>query len=177
MIAIIVIMIVSVLSIGRVGGRGSKQIAKGQPLMESARVMGQRQLTEAGLGRLAGELAHGYHWRRSADRRSVDRVAVSAGPRESSMDYFTIEIDGPRHFFQAEDFREDLTILQSQGKPVWDGASNLTLRKATADEASEVEHAYEFDDDPERTVDDEFVVFLIPISDMTDGADSDTDET
>ncbi|KRB51694.1 hypothetical protein ASE04_09125 [Rhizobium sp. Root708] len=97
------------------------------------------------------------------------------------MDYFTIEIGGQavasfrsenaddaKHFFEAEDFREDLTILQSQGKPVWDGLAAINLRKATADEAGEVEHAYEFDDDPERTVDDEFVVFLIPISDAAD---------
>lgn len=100
------------------------------------------------------------------------------------MDYFTIEVGGQAvacfrsenvddatHFFQAEDFREDLTILQSQGKPVWDGVSPLNLRKATAEEANEVQHAYEFDDDPDRTVDDEFVVFLIPISDMDDGED------
>jgi hypothetical protein len=104
------------------------------------------------------------------------------------MDYFTIEIGGQAiasfrsendedamHFFQAEDFREDLTVLQSQGKPVWDGVAELKLRKATADEASEVEHAYEFDDDPERTIDDEFVVFLVPISDAEDGED-DEDE-
>ncbi|MBB3964836.1 MULTISPECIES: hypothetical protein [Rhizobium] len=94
------------------------------------------------------------------------------------MDYFTIEISGKpiasfrsenaedaRHFFEAEDFREDLTVLQTEGKPVWDGAAAITLRKATPDEASEVEHAYEFDDDPSRTIEDEFVVFLIPISD------------
>lgn len=103
------------------------------------------------------------------------------------MDYFTIEIGGKaiacfrsendedaKHFLEAEDFREDLTILESQGKPVWDGVAPITLRKATAEEASEVEHAYEFDDDPSRTVDDEFVVFLIPISDMDD---EDEDET
>ncbi|MBW9117893.1 hypothetical protein JNB88_30200 [Rhizobium cauense] len=104
------------------------------------------------------------------------------------MDYFTIEIGGQaiasfrsenaddaKHFFEAEDFREDLTVLQSQGKPVWDGIAALTLRKATGEEASEVEHAYEFDDDPERTIDDEFVVFLIPISDVADGEDEEDD--
>jgi hypothetical protein len=103
------------------------------------------------------------------------------------MDYFTIEIGGSavacfrsendedaQHFFEADDFREDLTVLQTQGKPVWDGVTAITLRKATADEASEVEHAYEFDDDPARTIDDEFVVFLIPISDM-DEDDSDAE--
>jgi len=105
------------------------------------------------------------------------------------MDYFTIEIGGQaiasfrsenaddaKNFFEAEDFREDLTVLQSQGKPVWDGATMLTLRKATAEEASEVEHAYEFDDDPERTIDDEFVVFLVPISDIAEDRDDEVDD-
>ncbi|KQV66094.1 hypothetical protein [Rhizobium sp. Root1220] len=100
------------------------------------------------------------------------------------MDYFTIEVgaravacfrsensDDAKHFFEAEDFRDDLKILQSEGAPVWDGVSKLGLRRATAEEASEVENAYEFDDDPERTVDDEFVVFLIPISDISDEDD------
>jgi hypothetical protein len=102
------------------------------------------------------------------------------------MDYFTIEVGGnaiasfrsenaedAKHFFEADDFREDLTTLQSEGKAVWDGVVPLTLRKATSEEASEVEHAYEFDDDPDRTIDDEFVVFLIPIS---DGEEDDSDD-
>ncbi len=97
------------------------------------------------------------------------------------MDHFTVEIAGravacfraedhaeATHFFEAEDFREDLTILQSEGKPLWDGVAPLNLRKAKAEEANEVEHAYEFDDDPDRTIDDEFVVFLVPISDLDD---------
>ncbi len=102
------------------------------------------------------------------------------------MDYFTIEVAGKaiasfrahndedaRHFFEAEDFREDLTILQTEGGPVWDGKAALTLRKAAAEEASEVEHAYELDDDPSRTIDDEFVVFLIPIAELADDEDGD----
>ena len=52
----------------------------------------------------------------------------------------------------------------------------LRLRKATAEEASEVEHAYEFDDDPERTIDDEFVVFLVPISDIAEDRDDEVDD-
>ncbi|WP_156393084.1 hypothetical protein [Rhizobium sp. Root1220] len=42
MLAIVLTMIGSVLSISLVGGRSSKQVAKGQPLMESARAMGPR---------------------------------------------------------------------------------------------------------------------------------------
>ena len=69
------------------------------------------------------------------------------------MDYFTVEIAGravasfrsensedATHFFEAEDFRDDLTILESEGKPLWDRKAALSLRKATAEEASEVEH-------------------------------------
>ncbi|RUM23731.1 hypothetical protein EFQ99_20930 [Rhizobium vallis] len=104
------------------------------------------------------------------------------------MDYFTVEIasravasfrakndEEATHFFEAEDFRDDLTILESEGKPLWDRKATLSLRKATAEEASEVEHAYEFDDDPERTIDDEFVVFLVPVEDLTDGGEDTED--
>jgi hypothetical protein len=104
------------------------------------------------------------------------------------MDYFTVEIAGraiaifrsksheeATHFFEAEDFRDDLTILESEGKPLWDRKAALSLRKATAEEASEVEHAYEFDDDPQRTIDDEFVVFLVPVEDLTGEGDDTAD--
>ncbi|WP_160011319.1 hypothetical protein [Rhizobium sp. 18055] len=43
MMALILIMIAGVLSMTLVGGRGSKQIAKGQPLLaSSSQVMGPR---------------------------------------------------------------------------------------------------------------------------------------
>jgi hypothetical protein len=42
MMAILLVMIASVLSMSLVGGRSSRQIAKGQPLMETARTMGPR---------------------------------------------------------------------------------------------------------------------------------------
>jgi hypothetical protein len=43
MMAIVLVMIAGVLSLSLVGGRGSKQIAKGQPLLaSSSRLMGPR---------------------------------------------------------------------------------------------------------------------------------------
>jgi hypothetical protein len=43
MISIVLVMIAGVLSLSLVGGRGSKQIAKGQPLLaSSSRLMGPR---------------------------------------------------------------------------------------------------------------------------------------
>jgi hypothetical protein len=42
MTIIVILMVASVLSLSVVGGRRSKQIAEGQPLMASTRVMGPR---------------------------------------------------------------------------------------------------------------------------------------
>lgn len=42
MTIIVLLMIASVLSLSLVGGRNSKQIAEGQPLVASTRVMGPR---------------------------------------------------------------------------------------------------------------------------------------
>ncbi|PZM10722.1 hypothetical protein [Rhizobium tubonense] len=100
------------------------------------------------------------------------------------MKYFTVEIGGrpiacfrsedqedAEHFFEAEDFREDLTVMLSDGKPLWDGLATLNLRDATAEEQREVDQAYEFDEDLPKEADDEFVVFLVPVSDPADDTD------
>jgi len=63
------------------------------------------------------------------------------------MDYFTVEIAGravasfrsensedATHFFEAEDFRDDLTILESEGKPLWDRKAALSLRQGARHE-------------------------------------------
>jgi hypothetical protein len=104
--------------------------------------------------------------------------------RKRKMKYFTVEIGGrpiacfrsedqedAEHFFEAEDFREDLTILLSDGKPLWDGRAALNLREANAAEKGEVDQAYEFDADLQKEADDEFVVFLVPVTDPTDDSD------
>jgi hypothetical protein len=94
------------------------------------------------------------------------------------MDYFTVEIAGKPiacfrsetqedadHLFRAADFREDLTALESEGKPLWDGEAALSLRKATPEERREVDEAYDFDEDAEKDADAEFIVFLVDITD------------
>jgi hypothetical protein len=102
------------------------------------------------------------------------------------MKYFTVEIGGrpiasfrsedqedAEHFFEAEDFRDDLKVMLTDGKPLWDGLSILNLREANADEQREVDQAYEFDEDLPKEEDDEFVVFLVPVDDPADDGDED----
>lgn len=103
------------------------------------------------------------------------------------MDYFTVEIAGraiasfrspdrqeAEELFNAEDFREDLTVLESEGVPLWDEKVTIVLRDATPEEVSIVDQAYE-NDDGEGEDDEEFVIFLVPVSDPTDD-DADEDE-
>jgi hypothetical protein len=100
------------------------------------------------------------------------------------MKYFTVEIGGKpiasfrsedqedaEHFFEAEDFREDLKVMKSDGKPLWNGLATLNLRDASVEEQAEVDQAYEFDEDLPKEADDEFVVFLVPVEDPADDGD------
>ena len=90
---------------------------------------------------------------------------------------FTIEIAGwaiavtnadelqARELIESEEFREDLTLMHSDGKPVWDGKAELALRKATEDEVEEFDEADDLDDDEMEDDGDPAVVFLIDIDD------------
>lgn len=89
---------------------------------------------------------------------------------------FTVEIAGraiavtnadeaqARELIESEEFREDLTVIHSDGKPVWDGKATLDLRPATPDEEEEFEDAEDLDED-EVDEDEPSVVFLIDIDD------------
>ncbi len=93
---------------------------------------------------------------------------------------FTVEIAGraiavtnadeaqARELIESEEFREDLTIIHSDGKPVWDGKASLDLRPATPDEEEEFEDADDLDDEDEVEDDEPSVVFLIDIDDEED---------
>ena len=92
---------------------------------------------------------------------------------------FTVEIDGraiavtnaqedqARDLIESEEFLDDLMVMESNGKPVWNGQTPVTLRPATPDEKAEFHEAEDLDDD----IDDEdepCVVFLIDIDDEDD---------
>ena len=93
---------------------------------------------------------------------------------------FTVEIAGraiavtnadeeqARELIESEEFREDLTIIHSEGKPIWDGKAKLELRQATPDEEEEFEEADDLDDDEDADEDEPSVVFLIDIDDEED---------
>lgn len=90
---------------------------------------------------------------------------------------FTVEIAGraiavtnadeaqARELIESEEFREDLTVIHSEGKPIWDGKAKLELRPATKDEEEEFEDAEDLDDEDEADEDEPSVVFLIDIDD------------
>jgi hypothetical protein len=96
---------------------------------------------------------------------------------------FTVEIAGraiavtnadeaqARELIESEEFREDLTIIHSDGKPVWDGKASLDLRPATPDEEEEFEDADDLDDEDEVEDDEPSVVFLIDIDDEEEDED------
>jgi hypothetical protein len=108
------------------------------------------------------------------------------------METFVVEIAGePVMAFRAEDEEEAQELVNGDdsarggiktvlaeygregGKPLWDGASELTVRAATQAEHNEWEElrdaAIESEDDP-----DDFNAFLIPITDP-DEEDEDDD--
>lgn len=100
------------------------------------------------------------------------------------MNYFTVEIAGrpiaafraadldtATELFTDEDFREDLTALESAGTPLWDGEAAISLREATAAERQEVDEANEEDDGLSED-EDEFIVFLVDV-DETEEDDED----
>lgn len=99
---------------------------------------------------------------------------------------FTVEIGGraiavtnadeaqARELIESEEFREDLTVILSDGKPVWDGKSEIGIRAATPDEEEEFESADEMDDEEEEEEvdgDEPSVVFLVDIDDEEDEED------
>ncbi|MDB5643907.1 MAG: hypothetical protein JWN07_3224 [Hyphomicrobiales bacterium] len=93
---------------------------------------------------------------------------------------FTVEIAGraiavtnadetqARELIESEEFREDLTVIHSDGKPIWDGKATLDLRPATPDEEEEFEDADDLDEEDEADDDEPSVVFLIDIDDEED---------
>lgn len=67
--------------------------------------------------------------------------------------------------FESAEFKQDLTILTSEGTPLWDGRAPLNVRPASQEEVAAFE-APDFDvddDDGEEDGDGVFVTFLVPI--------------
>jgi hypothetical protein len=75
-------------------------------------------------------------------------------------------------FIEKDYFRADLMLFENEGKPIWDGKSELSVRAAQPKERVEFSESIralqekQIDD-----FDDQLVQFLIPISDPTDEDD------
>jgi hypothetical protein len=81
--------------------------------------------------------------------------------------------DQAHELFMSEDFKDDLKSFSSEGKPLWDGAALLTIRRATDDEIEAFDEAMEDDDldDEEDEEDGIDVMFLALIDEMDDDSD------
>ena len=103
------------------------------------------------------------------------------------MTIFVVEIDGRAIVaFPAEDriqadvtveeewFLEDILVLESEGRPLWDSESDLHVREAFEDEADKWRHA-QAQALAEGDIDnaDDYLVYLVPVIDPTDEAFND----
>lgn len=82
--------------------------------------------------------------------------------------------DQAHELFMSEDFKDDLKSFSSEGKPLWDGSSPLTIRRATDDEIEAFDEAMEDDEDFDDEDDEEDgidVMFLALIDEMDDDTD------
>ena len=65
-------------------------------------------------------------------------------------------------------FRRDLIVLQNEGRPLWDGVSEICMRKASPEEAVRWEAGM-------PAVGKDRFVFLVPVVDPSDHDDDDDD--
>lgn len=103
---------------------------------------------------------------------------------------FTLEIAGrpvavtdapeseAREIFASMAFRDDLKAFTSEGRAVWDGSAEFTVRPSTADETDEFESALmdedDFEDDEDE--DDEALAAAAEEDGLDDDADDEDDE-
>src|SRR5499427_6255044 len=101
--------------------------------------------------------------------------------RSKSMTVYVTEINGraiaafnAENEIQAEvratskPFRADLTVLENEGHPLWNGRDEIFIRKALPAEEAQ------FDASQARAIkdkDDDWLMFLVPVTDPTDDFD------
>ena len=89
---------------------------------------------------------------------------------------FNAENDAGAYAIAEEDwFKSDLRVLESEGAPLWDGVSEIHIREAIEEErgkwdASRAQARIEGEDA------DDWVAYLVPVSDPTDNDLEDEDD-
>ena len=103
------------------------------------------------------------------------------------MVLFTIEAEGrpvmvvaaedweeAREFADSEALRADLTVLEHEGRPLWDGESGLLVREARPEEVSTWEASFAracAGGDADEADREDWATFLVEVVDPTGGAD------
>jgi hypothetical protein len=68
----------------------------------------------------------------------------------------------------SKPFRGDLTVLENEGRPLWNGADEILVRKALpVEEAQFGASQARAIKDKEIDVDDDWLMFLVPVTDPT----------
>lgn len=72
-------------------------------------------------------------------------------------------------------FRAGLSVLQNEGRALWDGSSNISARRATRDEGQrwEASRATAVREGELASEDTDWVCYLIPVGDFDDDDDGD----
>lgn len=71
-----------------------------------------------------------------------------------------------RAIFESDEFKQDLTVMTSEGIPLWNGRASLTIRPASQEEIAAFEAPdmdVEDDNDTEEADDGLLVTFLVLI--------------
>ncbi|WP_230530929.1 hypothetical protein [Microvirga roseola] len=83
--------------------------------------------------------------------------------------------DQARELFLSESFKDDLISFKSEGRSLWDGSADLTIRTASEDEIDAFNEALDEDEveDSDEDYDNDLdidVVFLVSIDEIDDGS-------
>ena len=72
----------------------------------------------------------------------------------------------------SKSFRADLTVLENEGRPLWDGTDKILVRKAfPAEEAQFNASQARAISEKEIDEEDDWLMFLVPVTDPTDDFD------
>ena len=72
--------------------------------------------------------------------------------------------------------RRDLIVLQNEGRPLWDGVSKIQVRSATPAEAEACRASHAAPVGSNRSPEEDWRVFLVPVVDPSMGAFDDDDD-
>ena len=96
---------------------------------------------------------------------------------------FTLEIDGKaiaitdademqaREVFSSQEFKSDLSSMESEGRPLWDGVASFRIRAASEEEMDAFDETMGEEEDPDQDDEEDAIniLFLVPIDDSNQG--------